>query len=154
MQGRGDGGVELHWIHSDPLAPLSPHSLLSYYAHHRCVRCKRRNATFFVRVKTTQTIADVKQEISDALSCSSDSSSSPSATAEAVPPQTMRIYASDKEGSDPLPNAATLADHEIANDAVLYVVFRKPGKEDVEDATADADDDCWEGIAIETGEME
>ena len=66
----------------------------------------------------------------------------------------MRIYASDKDGSDPLPNAATLADHEIANDAVLYVVFRKPGKEDVEDATADADDDCWEGIAIETGEME
>ena len=67
----------------------------------------------------------------------------------------MRIYSSDaKEGSQPLPNEATLADHEIANDAVLYVVFRKAGKEDVEDATADADDDCWEAIEIETGEME
>ena len=62
----------------------------------------------------------------------------------------MRIYASDKDGSDPLPNEATLADKEIANDAVLYVVFRQGGKEDVDDA----DDDCWEGIAIETGEME
>ena len=67
----------------------------------------------------------------------------------------MRIYSSDaKEGSQPLPDTATLADHEIANDAVLYVVFRKAGKEDVEDATADADDDCWEAIEIETGEME
>lgn len=62
----------------------------------------------------------------------------------------MRIYASDaKEGSQPLPDSATLADHEIANDAVLYVVFRKAGKEDAED-----DDDCWETIEIETGEME
>ena len=72
-------------------------------------------------------------------------------------PKKMRIYATDtKEGSSqqPLPNEATLADHEIANDAVLYVVFRKEGKEDVEDATADADDDCWEAIDIETGEME
>ena len=59
----------------------------------------------------------------------------------------MRIYASDaKEGSQPLPDSATLADHEIANDAVLYVVFRKAGNED--------DDDCWETIEIETGEME
>ena len=109
-------------------------------------------------MKTTQTIAEVKQEISDALSCSSDDSSpSASAAASAVPPQKMRIYATDtKEGSSqqPLPNEATLADHEIANDAVLYVVFRKAGKEDVEDATADADDDCWEAIDIETGEME
>ena len=138
---------------------LTPYLNISYPPSLRssCVRCKRKNATFFVRVKTTQTIAEVKQEISDALSCSSDDSSPSASATTAVPPQKMRIYATDaKEGSSQpaLPNEATLADHEIANDAVLYVVFRKAGKEDVEDATADADDDCWEAIDIETGEME
>jgi hypothetical protein len=138
-----------------PPCPPPPFTLPLIFIsfHPRSVRCKRKNATFFVRVKTTQTIGEVKQEISDALSCSSDESS-PSSSSSAVPPQKMRIYATDKDGSDPLPNTATLADHEIANDAILYVVFRRAGKEDVEDATADADDDCWEAIEVETGEME
>lgn len=60
----------------------------------------------------------------------------------------MRLHLNDK-GADPLPDSATIADHEIANDAVLYVVFRKAGKEDADDA--EDEDDCWEPIDIVSG---
>jgi hypothetical protein len=94
------------------------------------VRCKRQNQTYFVRVSKSSTVGNIKAEISESLGGNPE-------------PEGIRVYLpSDKTGDrrDSLPDAATVADHEIA---VLYVVFRIEGK--VGDG-----DDAWEDVKIET----
>ena len=71
-------------------------------------------------------------------------STAASSTPTDVPPSQMRLYLNDK-GADPLPDVATISDHDIGNDAVLYVVFRKEG------AAAD-DEDGWESIDVVSGD--
>mmetsp|Transcript_36556 Transcript_36556/g.74458 ORF Transcript_36556/g.74458 Transcript_36556/m.74458 type:complete len:95 (-) Transcript_36556:2808-3092(-) len=87
---------------------------------------------------------DVKKEISDALSGGGAESSSSSAASTDVSPSRMRLYLNEK-GTDILPDSSTIAQHEIANDNALYVVFRKAGKE----GDDDDDDDCWEPVEID-----
>lgn len=98
-------------------------------ATNRYVRCKRQSQTFFVFVDKTDTVFYVKERISAALSGE-------------VSPRKMRLFLTEK-GSDPLPDSATMADHEVSNDGCLYVVLRKNGMEDNDD-----DDDCWEELEV------
>lgn len=75
---------------------------------------------------------------------------------EYVSPRKMRIYLPPpvKKGESPkgtgtvLPDSATVSDHSIKNDDVLYVVFRQ---QDDGDDNDDEADDCWEDVEIEKG---
>ena len=51
------------------------------------------------------------------------------------------MYVEDKP--EPLPDESTIIDHEIKNDDVLYLAFRKPGCED------DESDSAWEVIEVD-----
>uniref|UniRef100_A0A7R9Z3N5 Ubiquitin-like domain-containing protein n=1 Tax=Pseudictyota dubia TaxID=2749911 RepID=A0A7R9Z3N5_9STRA len=93
------------------------------------LRCKRQTQTYFVIAKKTDTVFHVKERISAALTGD-------------VSPRKMRLYLTEKS-SEPLPDSATMADHDVSNDACLYVVFRKPGQEDDED-----DGTCWEDVDV------
>uniref|UniRef100_A0A7S2A6T7 Ubiquitin-like domain-containing protein n=1 Tax=Trieres chinensis TaxID=1514140 RepID=A0A7S2A6T7_TRICV len=96
------------------------------------VRCKRRDQTYFVFASKTDTIFHVKERVSEALG-------------REVSPRKMRVYLTEK-ATDPLPDSATLADHDVGNDDCLYVVFRKAGMDGDDDD--DADDGCWEDVEV------
>uniref|UniRef100_A0A6S9B284 Ubiquitin-like domain-containing protein n=1 Tax=Ditylum brightwellii TaxID=49249 RepID=A0A6S9B284_9STRA len=107
------------------------------------VRIKRRNQTFFIQANRSDTIFHLKDEISNALN-------------NEISPRKMRLYLSSTTSSKdsppiptpsspPLPDSATLADHDVKNDAILFVVFRKP------EMSEDDDDDgelCWEDVEL------
>mmetsp|Transcript_20368 Transcript_20368/g.35012 ORF Transcript_20368/g.35012 Transcript_20368/m.35012 type:complete len:137 (+) Transcript_20368:226-636(+) len=126
------------------------------------VRVKRRNQTFFIHTTPSDTFAQIKAEISQAMGGD-----------DAISPKQMRLYietpkeesSSEKKDDDDndgdedmggnknssniskdlVPDAAILSDHGIKNDAVLYVTFAK-GWEDGDDVPED--DDGWEEIEI------
>lgn len=58
----------------------------------------------------------------------------------------MRMYLTAK-GDAPIPDSAMLSDHGVKNDAVLFVVFVKPGKGS--DDMDETDDSCWEEVDIQ-----
>jgi hypothetical protein len=93
---------------------------------------------YFINTTKPKTILSIKEEISEALGGE-------------VSPLKMRIYPT-QTAKVPLPDVAALADHEnlIKNDqAVLYVVFRKPGQEDADgEDQFGLIDDVWEDVAI------
>ena len=61
--------------------------------------------------------------------------------------QTQQIFQSID--SDPLSDAAAISDFEsIQNDSVLYIVFRKKGREDEVIDEYDNDADFWESIEV------
>jgi hypothetical protein len=82
-----------------------------------------------------------------------------------ISPQHMRLYiatptsitAKDKYDDDvlseksthkgPIPNTATLSDHDVKNDAVLYVTFAKSWENGVDSPVPDEDDE-WEEIEV------
>jgi len=98
------------------------------------VRIKQRNQTFFIYTARSKTIATLKEEICRALG-------------KEGAPRKMRIYHS-KTSTNPLPDSAALSDHEsIQNDSLLYLVFRKPGKENEEEDVYDDANDFWESIS-------
>ena len=45
---------------------------------------------------------------------------------------------------EPLPDESTLIDHEMKNDDVLYLAFRKPGYDE-----SDESDSAWEVIEVD-----
>ena len=47
----------------------------------------------------------------------------------------------------PIPNTATLSDHDVKNDAVLYVTFAKSWENGVDSPVPDEDDE-WEEIEV------
>ena len=105
----------------------------------RLVRVKRKNQTYFIHTKKSNTILSIKEEVSEALSGQ-------------VPPLKMRLYSSQTEKT-PLPDEATLADHDnlVKDDetSILYLVFRKPGKEDAEgEDQFGLIDDVWEDVEV------
>ena len=54
----------------------------------------------------------------------------------------IRVYVEDKP--DPLPDESTIIDHEIKNDDVLYLAFRKSGFDE-----NDESDSAWEVIEVD-----
>eukprot|EP00584_Thalassiosira_punctigera_P006528 CAMPEP_0172535494 /NCGR_PEP_ID=MMETSP1067-20121228/7480_1 /TAXON_ID=265564 ORGANISM="Thalassiosira punctigera, Strain Tpunct2005C2" /NCGR_SAMPLE_ID=MMETSP1067 /ASSEMBLY_ACC=CAM_ASM_000444 /LENGTH=128 /DNA_ID=CAMNT_0013320429 /DNA_START=299 /DNA_END=685 /DNA_ORIENTATION=+ len=122
-------------------------------AREEYIRVKRRNQTFFVHISPSDTFAQIKDEVSQAMGGS-----------DVISPQQMRLYvetpkpSSDDKGEDkemgeasmpkdPIPDMAILSDHNVKNDDVLYVTFAKSwesgGGGDVPDG-----DDAWEDIEI------
>ncbi|KAL3805054.1 hypothetical protein HJC23_003282 [Cyclotella cryptica] len=98
---------------------------------------KRRNQTFFILVSPTSTSLDVKTEISKAIG------------QDAISPPLMRLYLVRDENNGGkgeeeklLPDAATLADHEVKNAEVLYVTFPKGWEEGGAEAGGD-----WETVS-------
>ncbi|KAL7519747.1 hypothetical protein ACHAWX_004505, partial [Stephanocyclus meneghinianus] len=88
---------------------------------------KRRNQIFFIPASPTTRFLDVKNEICKAMNncgCASEISS-----------RLIRLYLvnDDSTGGGEegtlLPDAATLADHEVKNADVLYVTFPKGWEE-------------------------
>lgn len=97
-------------------------------AESMCIRIKRKNQTFFIRTSKASSISSIKNEISDALSCSSNN--------ENVIPEKMRLYLS-MDPSSALRDVSTIADHNsIKDNSELYLVFSKGG-------------DAWESIDVE-----
>ncbi len=98
------------------------------------VRVKRGNRTFFVQTSPSDTFGRIKSEISLAM-CGED----------VIAPGCMRLYvealtepaaAKDKKDDDavvggksmptgPIPDTAVLSDHNVKNDAVMYLTFAK-----------------------------
>lgn len=82
-----------------------------------------------------------------------------------ITPQHMRLYIApstiagkDKNCDDdvmrdktspngPIPDAATLSEHDIKNDAVLYVTFVKAWESGIDSPVSD-EDDMWEEIEV------
>merc|ERR1712060_839639 len=91
------------------------------------IRCKRRHQTIFLNVSPSETIQSIKKKLSTSLS------GEPSW-------DDMQVYVEDR--SDPLPDKATISDHDIANDDVLYLAFRKNYLDE------DYDESCWEDIEV------
>ncbi|EED91660.1 predicted protein [Thalassiosira pseudonana CCMP1335] len=114
------------------------------------IRVKRRNQTFFIHTTPTDTFHHIKSEISKAMNGQ-------------VVPAKMRLYVptattttADKEStgkseeSSPIPDGATLADHEVKNDGVLYLTFVKDWEESGgEDGSVPVDESGWENVDIE-----
>lgn len=98
------------------------------------IRLKRQKQTFFISTTLSKTIFTIKEEVAKALS-------------EEVSPRKMRIFLS--KNSAPLQDASALSDHDsIQNDSVLYIVFRKKGREDEVIDAYDNESDFWESIDI------
>mmetsp|Transcript_2580 Transcript_2580/g.3972 ORF Transcript_2580/g.3972 Transcript_2580/m.3972 type:complete len:102 (-) Transcript_2580:2333-2638(-) len=94
-----------------------------------CIRIKRKNQTFFITTTKSNTISFVKSQISEAISCVSESE-------DTVIPEKMRLF-SKKNGSQFLLDVATVGDHDsIKDDSELYLVFREEG-------------DSWEAIEMD-----
>lgn len=83
------------------------------------IRCKRRNQTYFIHVSKADTFGALKGRISEA-------------TNGEIEAQDMKLFLNEKELSD----GGTVADHEVANNAVIGVTF---GGEDlvIDDVTAE-----------------
>lgn len=93
-----------------------------------CIRIKRKNQTFFIRTSKSSSISSIKNEIAEALSCSS--------TNEKVIPEKMRLYLT-MDPSSVLRDVSTVADHHnIKDNSELYLVFSKGS-------------DAWESIDVE-----
>lgn len=94
-----------------------------------CVRIKRRNQTFFIRTSKSSSISSIKNQISEALSCSSNDS---------VIPEKMRLYLSKDPSSPFLSDISNVSDHQgIRDNCELYLVFNEGG-------------DVWESIDVQT----
>eukprot|EP00559_Dactyliosolen_fragilissimus_P006954 CAMPEP_0184855410 /NCGR_PEP_ID=MMETSP0580-20130426/678_1 /TAXON_ID=1118495 /ORGANISM="Dactyliosolen fragilissimus" /LENGTH=83 /DNA_ID=CAMNT_0027349921 /DNA_START=391 /DNA_END=642 /DNA_ORIENTATION=- len=63
-----------------------------------------------------------------------------------VSPRNMRIYLSASEDRKPIPDAATLSDHDVTNDTILYLVLRRSGTERGNED--EFEESCWEDIDI------
>jgi SHS2 domain-containing protein len=74
---------------------------------------KRLNQSFFIAASQTTTFLDVKTEISKALKGS-------------ISTKLIKLHSlvSGEEGKE-LPDAATLADHEVKNSDVIWATFAK-----------------------------
>jgi hypothetical protein len=102
---------------------------------HSYVRVKRKNQTFFVHTSPSDTFGRIKSEISLAMGGE-----------DVIVPESMRLYieaqiepttAANKDKKDddevvgskssmpkgPIPDTAVLSDHNVKNDAVMYVTF-------------------------------
>merc|ERR1711957_197546 len=104
------------------------------------VRCKRKNQVYFINTSKSETIFQLKEKISNALSVLD----------EEVPPKNMRIFPSTNNNiiGSPIPDTAIISDHSISNDDELYVVFRK---EEIDEDDEECDDDSlWEDVHIMT----
>ena len=134
-----------------PVNSNNPSSLFVYCLFsHSYIRVKRRNQTFFIHTTQTDTFHHIKSEISKAMNGQ-------------VVPAKMRLYVptattttADKEStgkseeSSPIPDGATLADHEVKNDGVLYLTFVKDWEESGgEDGSVPVDESGWENVDIE-----
>lgn len=87
------------------------------------VRIKRKTATVFLHVEPPETFAQIKERCGQVFS---------------TPPSEINLFSGSIEAPSELPDAATIGDHQIENDAVIYMVFKKG--------------DSWEEIDIDAGE--
>lgn len=119
------------------------------------IRVKRRNQTFFIHTSPSDTFDQIKSEISLAMGGS-----------DVISTQKMRLYIetpkptvteakdADKVISEnlapkgPIPDSAILTDHDVKNDAVLYVTFAKSW-ESGGDSPVPEGDDAWEEIEVD-----
>ena len=99
------------------------------YRLNRHVRVKRKQQTYFIPVERTTSFLIIKEKISSA--CGTNAITS----APNVPSSSITLYA-NISGEKELPDAGTMSDHEIANDAIIYAVFE--GDKGIEVAEEDA----------------
>eukprot|EP01083_Nonionella_stella_P123164 370993_1 len=86
------------------------------------IRIKRRDQTFFIHAAKSTKIYSLKSEISQALSESSSSST----TAATAIPENMKLYKDiSGEDSSELPDVAAIGDHDdIKDDGILYLTLK------------------------------
>ena len=124
----------------------------------RYVRVKRKNQTFFIHCAPSDTFAQIKSEISLAMGGS-----------DVISSQKMRLYietpkptVTEKKADDdqdmggekslapkgPIPDEAILSDHDVKNDAVLFVTFANSWEGGDATPVPEGDDSLWEEIDI------
>jgi hypothetical protein len=80
------------------------------------VRVKRKNQTMFLHVDPSDSFMALKTRIGEV---------------NAVDPSTIALYAKDRVRE--LVDVATVADQEIENDSIVYMVYQKPNSESFEE---------------------
>mmetsp|Transcript_30674 Transcript_30674/g.45411 ORF Transcript_30674/g.45411 Transcript_30674/m.45411 type:complete len:104 (-) Transcript_30674:610-921(-) len=93
---------------------------MSSTKHQMFVRCKRQDQTFFIQCSRSDTFSRIKERVSNSLSGD-------------TAPSDIKFF-TNMTGDRELPDIASIADHEIENDDILFMVFRNgTGDDDWED---------------------
>lgn len=102
------------------------------------IRVKRRNQTVFLDVQLSDSFLSVKEKLGVLFH---------------LPPTSIRLWQgpSQKETKE-VADEATLVDHELQNDAVIYMCWKKENSDQWEDLSVTTIDDPDAGELLSTGE--
>ncbi|CAH0479602.1 unnamed protein product [Peronospora belbahrii] len=83
------------------------------------IRIKRKNQTVFLDVQLTDTIRSIKEKLSVLFH---------------LPPTSIQLWQGlDQKESKELVDATTLADHDVQNDAMIYMCWKKENSDQWEE---------------------